>query len=105
MKTRFFVSLLAAFVLMILVPTGGNAVGLGKTCGGFIGTPCDGGLFCQQKPGQCKFIDMTGTCVRVPQICGFIFLPVCGCDGKTYSNNCERQKAMVSMKHKGACKY
>lgn len=102
MKIRFVVSL-AALALLISVPAG--AVGVGKQCGGFPGIQCDAGLFCQKKPGQCSIIDMSGTCARVPKICPRIVRPVCGCDHKTYPNDCERQMAMVSKDHDGKCTY
>lgn len=52
---RLVVSLAAALALMILVPTGAQAVGLGKTCGGFPGTLCDAAA-----KTRCRIPDLTG---------------------------------------------
>lgn len=45
----------------------------------------------------------TGKCVDVPQVCPNLWNPVCGCDGKTYPNDCARRVSKVSKEHDGAC--
>jgi hypothetical protein len=74
-----------------------------ETCGGFVGIPCDQGEYCEWPSGSCLVSDMMGSCVAVPEVCNAIFDPVCGCDGKTYGNDCERQGAQVQKSHDGAC--
>ncbi len=93
---------LAALALVTFAPSGASAK-VGATCGGFIGPIlCGKGEFCQHAPGYC-FPFLPGTCAKVPQICLQIFRPVCGCDGKTYSNDCVRMRARVSKRHDGRC--
>ena len=80
------------------VPTGGK-------CGGLPGLKCAAaGEFCMKKTGQCSVADAAGVCTAKPQVCNKIYKPVCGCDDKTYGNECEAKSAGVSLKATGACK-
>jgi hypothetical protein len=108
MTTTFFrqamTALALAFGAALLVPTGAAAVGVGKTCGGIAGVACDYGLWCDLKAGSCGISDAQGKCIKVPTVCTKIFRPVCGCDKKTYGNNCDRQVAKAQLDHIGKCK-
>ena len=73
-------------------------------CGGLVGTPCDRREFCDLPPDSCTIADLPGECVPVPEACPEIFDPVCGCDGKTYGNDCERIRAGVQKDHGGPCR-
>ena len=74
-----------------------------KVCGGIIGIGCAEGQSCELPPGTCGSADLEGECVEIPQACPDVYLPVCGCDGITYSNDCERRAATVQKAHDGAC--
>ena len=108
MTTSFARQAMAAltltFGLALLAPTGAGAVGVGKMCGGIAGIPCDYGLWCDIAPRMCNVKDAAGKCIRVPTACTRIFKPVCGCDKKTYGNNCDRQAAKAQLDHNGKCK-
>ena len=56
-----------------------------------------------ESAGNCKCGGRLGKCEAVPQICTFIYKPVCGCNGKTYGNDCVRRAARVQLDHVGEC--
>ena len=62
---------------------------------------CQANEFCECPPGTCS--QTGGTCVARPAVCFDLVAPVCGCDGNTYANDCERRKAGVCKRTNGPC--
>jgi len=83
------------------VGDGGGGV---AACGTRAGVSCAEGEFCNFAPDKaCGATDRGGVCAKKPEACAGIYAPVCGCDGETYSSDCEANAAGVSVRAKGEC--
>jgi hypothetical protein len=84
--------------------SGANAANLDEACGGPTHITCNSALYCQVAAGQCSAPDAAGTCVKAPDFCMRVSRPVCGCNGKTYANECDARHAKAAIDTSGACK-
>lgn len=73
-------------------------------CGLASHVPCLPGHYCMFPPRSvCGLGDSAGVCQVQPTQCPDHSSPVCGCDGKTYLNDCRAARQGISVEHFGFC--
>jgi hypothetical protein len=77
-----------------------GACGSADTCGGIAGIACPTGEVCDVR--ACG-ADVAGTCILAADGCPADWAPVCGCNGSTYANDCDRLRWDIAWSHDGMC--
>jgi len=76
----------------------------GQACGGWAGQTCSAEQYCEFQGDGCDWADAQGICEARPEVCPDNVDPVCGCDGRTYSNLCTAQQSGVDAAYAGPCR-
>ncbi len=69
-----------------------------------MGASCNKDEWCDYPTSSCGGADDEGVCRPRPSGCDLSYAPVCGCNGKTYPNECAANQQGMDIRTKGPCK-
>jgi hypothetical protein len=90
-------------------PDGGPLPGGGGPCGGPNAVECPAGQFCNYDTtagGQgcpLKTPNASGVCHTMPTVCPSEYVPLCGCDQRSYGTLCNAHQNGQATLHEGEC--
>ncbi len=78
--------------------------GSGRRCRSARALECDSGEYCDFPVGAaCGARGRAGVCRPRPELCTREYMPVCGCDGRTWPTRCVAASQGVDAASDGAC--